>query len=157
MLLLFLADRMTQDRRVSVPRSTLATALRVSERRITERIKEAHEHGFLSTVRRGQKGITAVYQGLFPDAQGADSRPLKAGFSESESSPLNGTQISPLNSPKQAFSGTPVGPTNTRADLSERGSDRDVSNEENEACRWHGFAACPEDCADHPSTRRESA
>ncbi len=23
-----------------------------------------------------------------------------------------------------------------------------------DACRWHGFAACPPDCADHPTTRR---
>ena len=26
-----------------------------------------------------------------------------------------------------------------------------------EQCRWHGFAPCPEDCADHRNTRRETA
>ena len=135
-LLLFLSDHMREDRKVSVPRAKIASSLGRSERRITERITEAQDHGWLSTVVRGQKGLTAVYQGLFPDAlSGTDVRPLNrkvSQFSGTPTSPLNDAETRPLNGPKQAFSGTPGGPTSSRADLTAGGADRNErrSNEE---------------------------
>jgi hypothetical protein len=135
-LLLFLADNMREDRKVSVPREKVAAALGRSERRITERITEAHDAGWLWTVVRGQKGITAVYQGLFPDVlSGTDARPLNgkpSKFSGTPTSPLNDAETRPLNDPNQAFSGTHGGPTITRADPTEAGSDRNVGIDE----RW---------------------
>ena len=67
-LLLLLADEMRADLTVCVPRSELARSLDRSERRIQERIKEAKEAGLLATIVRGQKHVTAVYGGTFPDA-----------------------------------------------------------------------------------------
>lgn len=160
-LLLFLADHMRADRKVSIPREKVAKALGRSERRITERITEAQDNGWLWTVVRGQKGITAVYQGLFPDAvSGTDARPLNrrrvSPFSGTPTSPLNDAETRPLNRPKQAFSGTHGGPTITRADLSVTTHGRDVGSYETDGCRW-GHSLCPPDCADHPHNREASA
>jgi hypothetical protein len=98
-LLLLLADHMGADRRVSIPRTDLAAMLGISERRVTQRVTEAHTHGFLTTIVRGQKGVTAIYQGLFGEA-----------FRGTATSPLKGDALQPPDGP---FSGTPVGPTTT--------------------------------------------
>ena len=76
--LLWLADHMRTDRTVSVPRATAARALGKSERRIDDRNADARRAGLLDTVVHGQKGVTAVYAGLFPEP-----------FSASKSSVLN--------------------------------------------------------------------
>lgn len=65
-LLLFLADHMDGQRRVSVPRSRIAGALGVSTAEVTKRIGAAHAAGLLDTVRKGRPHVTAQYQGLFP-------------------------------------------------------------------------------------------
>ncbi len=154
-LLLLLADHMKADRTVSVPQEKLADHIGRSKRRVTERVTAAHKAGFLSTIAGGYVGHTAVYQGLFPNSQsGTDARPLSAQESRTILSPLLGAETRPLPKPE---SRTDVGPTSTRADLPTDGADRDVSSNEEDACRWHGFAPCPDDCADHPSTRRRSA
>ncbi|MBS45413.1 MAG: hypothetical protein CMH83_20025 [Nocardioides sp.] len=64
LLLLRLADDMNANAIVSVPRSHLADDLAAPAPRITEWISEAIEKRFLDRVRRGQPGVTAVYQGL---------------------------------------------------------------------------------------------
>lgn len=64
-LLLRLADSMNANAVVSVPRSQLAQEFDCPPVRITEWINQAKAAGFLSTVRRGRPGVTAVYQGLF--------------------------------------------------------------------------------------------
>lgn len=170
-LLLYLADHMRDNRQVSVPRAQVAKGLGRSERRVTERITEAHEAGWLSTVTRGQKGITAVYQGLFPDAfSGTDARPLNVSHSEfsgTPTSPLKGAETRPLNGPIQAFSGTPGGPTNRRADLSASGHGRNVGSDEQTegrrpashvpVCTWHPFTPCPADCAGHDDNQGVTA
>jgi hypothetical protein len=66
LLLLRLADDMSEKGIVSVPRSVLAEHLAVAPARITEWIRTAIVFGLLSSVRRGQPGVTAVYQGLVP-------------------------------------------------------------------------------------------
>ena len=63
-LLLRLSDGMDSKCIVSVPRSTLADELGVAPARITEWIAQAKALGFLSSVRRGRPGVTAVYQGM---------------------------------------------------------------------------------------------
>ncbi len=152
-LLLWLADRMRADRTVSVPRAEMTVALNRSERRIAERIAAAHEAGFLSTVAKGRVKRTAVYQGLFPDAESmTDGRTLSTEKRVTISSTL---KVAAGRTLSERESVTDVGHAITRADLSAVGHDRDVSNEE--GCRFHGWTACPEDCADHPSTREESA
>ena len=177
-LLLFLADNMRQDRTVSIPRERVAKALGRSERRITERITEAHEAGWLFTRVRGQKGVTAVYLGLFPETvSGTDARPLnghrtadRGKFSGTPSSPLNDAETRPLKGPNQAFSGTHGGPTITRADPSGATADRNASSNEGIedpelrnrravpaelVCEFHPWQACPSDCRGHRTSSRE--
>ena len=126
-LLLFMADRMTADRKVSVPRSQVANSLGVSERLVTERVGAAHRAGFLDTVVRGQKGRTAVYVGLFPDPQGTEIPYPEPEFRGKHTSPLNMTEI-PY--PETPFSGNPGVPTITTADRPAGVADRDASSEE---------------------------
>lgn len=68
-VLLLLADYMRQDRTVSVPRATIANKLGRTERRISQRIADAHHAGFLDTISKGYRGSTAVYVGTFPDPE----------------------------------------------------------------------------------------
>ncbi len=49
-LLLYLADHMGANRVVSVPRSTIARDLNISEREVTQRIEAAREAGLLDTA-----------------------------------------------------------------------------------------------------------
>lgn len=168
-LLLFLAENMREDRKVSLPRDQIARALGKSERRITERITEAHDAGWLSTVVRGQKGVTAVYQGLFPDVvSGTDARPLNrkpSKFSGTPTSPLNDAETRPLNEPNHAFRGrTSVPPIEERTS-SRVVTGRDVGSEEKAegtlvrfpatGCVWHEHF-CPDDCAKQPESRKAS-
>lgn len=67
--LLLLSERMNANRIVSVPLVQMARALGKSERSLLRHISDAHEKGLLSTVERGYIGHTAVYQGVFPDAE----------------------------------------------------------------------------------------
>jgi hypothetical protein len=64
LLLLRMSDDMSAVGIVSIPRSRLADELAAPPPRITEWVTEAKRAGFLSTVRRGRPGVTAVYQGL---------------------------------------------------------------------------------------------
>lgn len=99
-LLLVLAEHMRSNLHVSVPRRDLARWLNRSEKRIQERIKQAHEAGLLDTVSPGHRGHTAVYHGLFPDA---DSGTVSRALSEAE-----------IRTPMRANSGTPGGPTTSK-------------------------------------------
>lgn len=72
-LLLYLGERMdARTRTVSVPRSELAEVLGVPPARITERIREAREAGFLDTVVSGRPGVTSVYAAMYPTPKGTD-------------------------------------------------------------------------------------
>jgi hypothetical protein len=152
-LLLFLADHMKDNRTVSVKRDVIAKALGKSERRISERVAAAHDAGFLSTVAPGYRGHVAVYQGTFPEAE-----------SVTPTSTLSSAETRPLSTRERV---TPGGPTTTTADLSVGGADRHVGSKRQAEgrpvrdwltdCRWHTEQPCPEDCANHPDTRRRSA
>lgn len=96
---------------VSVLRPVLAERIGRSERRVTERLSDAVEAKLLDHVRRGQKGVTPVYRAMLPHS-----------LSETVYSPLNtqrdGSQpaeMSPDRPAESRFSGTPGGPTSSRA------------------------------------------
>jgi hypothetical protein len=74
-LLLFLADHMREDGYVSVPVSTISTALEIPPSRISERIAEAKRAKLLDTVQVGCPGRTATYRAML--AQG--EKPARAG------------------------------------------------------------------------------
>lgn len=68
-LLLYLADHMHPDRKVSIPRAQIADDLGCHEQRIAERFKKAVDAEYLTNVIPGHKGTTAVYQGCWPSNQ----------------------------------------------------------------------------------------
>lgn len=66
--LLYLAEYMNRTTKiVSRGRHLVAADLNVSERVVNKYNSEAIDAGFLSVVVRGRKGVTAVYQGTFPE------------------------------------------------------------------------------------------
>jgi hypothetical protein len=143
-LLLWLADHARQDMTVSVPRDRIAKALNKSERRIAERFRDARDAGFLFQMSAGYRGHTSVFRCTFPDVERV-----------TPTSTLSSAETRTL-SPQESV--TPGGHAITTADLSLRGTDRNVARDEREACRWHGQSSpCPSDCADHPTNRQESA
>jgi hypothetical protein len=63
-----LHEHMRADGKVSVSRKTVADALGWRHvQRVSERITEAHDAGFLITVIKGSYGRAAVWQAVFPD------------------------------------------------------------------------------------------
>jgi hypothetical protein len=110
--LLKLADHMRADRTVSVPRRTIARQLGKSERRIDERNKEARAAGLIDVVVRGQKNVTAVFVGLFPE-------PLSATDGGRAETTLSATESSALRTAdggraEKGFSATPGGRTSSK-------------------------------------------
>ena len=91
--LLYLADRMDDNRTVKVRRSDVAAALGTSERRIDDWNTAARNAGLLDVVRRGQKHVVAEYQGLFPEPLSATK---SSALSEPESPSVPG-QITARN------------------------------------------------------------
>ena len=71
-VLLVLADHITDRGYVSVPRSTIAETISRSPRRVTERLEKARDAGLLAVVRSGQPGRTAEYVAVIPAPHGAD-------------------------------------------------------------------------------------
>ncbi len=67
-LLLVLAVEMRENGYVSVPRLELCRRLDRRERVVSERLAQAVNAKLLDRVQRGQKGRTAVYRALLPDA-----------------------------------------------------------------------------------------
>ena len=68
-LLLVLGAHMDPTGLVSLKRCDLAAELGRSERRVAERLEQAVTVQFLTRMRRGQKGVTAVYRASLPVAQ----------------------------------------------------------------------------------------
>jgi hypothetical protein len=93
-LLLRLLEDMNHKLIVSVPRSKLAKDLGVPLPRISERAKVARDLGYLSQVRRGRPGVTAVYQGTTPN-RGTESVPLEVR----PPVPSRGTESVPVSDP----------------------------------------------------------
>lgn len=148
-LLLYLADHMRQDRKVSIPRKRIATELGKSPRRIDERFARAREAGFLDVVSSGYRGHTAVYQGMFPSAERV-----------TETSTLSSAETRTLSSGERV---TPGGRTITTADLTATAHGRDVGSEERPranrvrsgltACQFHPWQPCPSDCRNYDDQR----
>jgi hypothetical protein len=164
-VLLLLADHMRADRKVSVPCCDLAATLGKSERRVGHRIGEAIDRGFLVRVRRGQKGITAEYQGTFPSAVSmTPGVPAETTLSRTATSPLRKAPGVPAETPVRR---TPGVPTTTTAERQSDPQHRNVGNDEKTqdrpavvdlpVCSWHLHIACPEDCANHPANREATA
>jgi hypothetical protein len=149
--LLYLAEHMRADRKVSVPQARVESALGKSKRQVDERRAKAIEAGLLTRVSPGYKGHTAVYQGLFPTRERVTPT---STLSVRQGVTLSTLQrVTPHNTPLQ------------EADLFARGKDRDVGSYDEHrdrptaygltVCDCHGFT----DCANlpRPLDREESA
>lgn len=62
----YLYEHMDGSRMVSRPRAAMAHDLGRDERTIDRYVTATRRAGLIDTVVRGQKGVTAVYQGTFP-------------------------------------------------------------------------------------------
>jgi hypothetical protein len=114
-LLLTMHDDMDPQGYVSVPRPVLAERLGRSERRVTERLTEAVGARLLDHVRRGQKGVTPVYRAMLPQSfSGTDCSPLSR-IQRDGSEPAERAEVSPDRPAETPFSGTPGGPTSSKA------------------------------------------
>jgi hypothetical protein len=123
-VLIVLADEMTDTGYVSVPRQRLAALLNRSPRRITERLEKAREAGYLDVVQRGRPGRTAEYQATLPKR--SDSAPVRT-ISGSTQHHLMVRSAAPIMVPPSApcsadglsvlsgLYGADGGPANTRA------------------------------------------
>lgn len=69
---LWLARRMKPSRIVSVSEDVIAEAFGVSRTTVTNSIKHLKDSGLLVNVVAGRKGMTAVYQGMFPSSARID-------------------------------------------------------------------------------------
>ena len=121
LLLIYMSDHMQErNRHVSIPRVKMAAALGWAEQRVSQRLKEAVEAGFLSSVEPGYRGHTAVYQGLFPDVLEAE----RVRENRSQSQPRKHGRYVRGMRPQNTD-------TNTRADPLSRGDHREKrSNDE---------------------------
>ncbi|MEU8270158.1 hypothetical protein AB0B89_23740 [Sphaerisporangium sp. NPDC049002] len=70
-------EEMDAAGRVSVPREDLATRIGRGKARISERLQEAVDRGFLVRVSAGKRGSTAVYAGVVNGSACAD--PIESG------------------------------------------------------------------------------
>lgn len=153
-VLLFLADRMSADCKVSVPRKDIAASLGVSERRISERVSAAHAAGLLDTVSPGYRGHLPVYIGIF----GPTERVRESVTLNDPTDPERVTHTSTLNCPNSVTLSkrkrvTPVGPTIDTGDRPETTHDRNKrSNEETEPAPAHSSAALHEGDHRKPDT-----
>lgn len=76
-LLLLLAEHMTDAGYVSIPRETITAQLGVSSRRITARITEACRGGLLDQTGGGYHGVTARYVAVIPSKVDAERPPSR--------------------------------------------------------------------------------
>lgn len=143
--LIYLADYMDAERKVSRPRHLMAADLGVSERSVTEMVRGAHAAGLLSTVAPGRKGRTAVYQGLFPRADsGNPVVPAMRAVQGEETQRAENYEFLP---PMGPFSGNPVVPTSSTQSAPS-------------TCPYHADDGlpCPTDCRGYsPSSNEEQA
>ena len=146
LLLIYMADHMRErDKHVSIPRAQMAKALGWGEQRVSERLREAVDYGFLCAKSPGYRGHTAEYQGTWPDV------PIVKSVRENRT--LSRDQKHGRFSAGKRPEDTDA---TSRADLPVGTADRDEGSDD-EACRFHGWASCPADCADHPASRRRTA
>lgn len=93
----YLAVHMKNNRQVSRKRTLVATDLGVTERTVDRMNTDAIGAGYLRVVRPGQKGVTAVYRGTFPEIQRDNSCRSEVQFSATLGGRLNCPETVALN------------------------------------------------------------
>lgn len=98
LLILVVDNHMNPAGYFCVPRHVLAARLNRHPNRVTERIKDAKDAGFLTVVRPGYRGHTSEYQAVTPDQIAHRSAvriptPKIGDLSTPESSPDGGCAI----------------------------------------------------------------
>lgn len=88
-LCLYLADHMTPNRNVSVPRKQIADDLGCHEQRVAERFKKAVDADYLTNIQPGHIGRTAIYQACRPEVERTANPYTLEGTQSGTHSPLN--------------------------------------------------------------------
>jgi hypothetical protein len=139
-VLLVLADTMTDGGYVSVPRSALAKTINRSPHRITERLKLAREAGYLAIVRPAMPNRTAEYVATLPDLSGgAPVRTSRRGtpVRTSEVRSADPIQVPPSAPQADGVRGADGGTPNARASTTatEERSDGESADADESRCR----------------------
>jgi hypothetical protein len=163
-LLLRLSDDMNGNGIVSVSRSTLAHHLGVAPARITDWVNLAMRFGFLSSVRRGQPGVTAVYQGTVPPPGLVLPGVPSARYARADQAVvLPGVPPEPAawyalggshEGTRPAATGTANSSPMLRRGISEKAKEL-AARSDLPVCDCHGFPDCSS--LDRPHSREESA
>ncbi len=158
LLLVYMFDEVKErDMRVSIPRTKMAKALGWSEQRVSERLSEAVKLGFLGPVSPGYRGHTAVYQAMFPDVPIAKSVRKNRTLPRDQKHGRFAAPKRPEDTDTTSRANPAVGPTRRDIGIDERPEDQPARASVT-GCRWHDEThPCPEDCANHPHTRRRTA
>ena len=121
-LLLALVPYMDAKGYVSVPRDVLAERIGRPARRVAERTDQALAANYLARVKRGQKGVTAVYRAMLPEAYGATSpTPQDAANPHAENAPIT-TKFQHADGPFSMSPGGHASSSPTGASRSRRAS-----------------------------------
>ena len=154
-VLIVMAEAMTEAGYVSLPRNTLAKTINRAPRRVTERIELARLAGFLNVIRPGKPGQTAEYVATLPaHPHGAPVRTKPKGTSATRHGADSSHHSVRTGAPsKPDTHGADGGPTNTRARTRARNypETRERTGDERNA----GDAPSPN--GHHPSTVTEPA
>lgn len=144
-LLLFLAYheevRLTPHLTISVPRATVAEAMRITPGAVNKRTMAATKGGYLTKISGGYKGTTATYQFTFPDPQ---SNP-EPGHQKRKRYPKNETPLAKpnrdtyaetLHAQRDPGSGYPL--VSERPQIPARGDEAQPCSE----CEFAGCSLC---------------
>lgn len=147
--LTYLAEHMNSKRIVRRPRHLIARDLGVSIRTVDYWNTAAIEGQFLSIVRRGQKGVTAEYEGLMPDVQRASclraETHRKLRSEHAETPVQRAKDCAPVVPKATETFGAAVGGSDRHEGTYEKAEDHEVVVDLT-ACEWHRPFACPTDC-----------
>ncbi len=148
---------MTSTGRFSLHHDYIADGLGTTVANVKKLLQRLESKGHLSKVYPGTYGRPAGWQAL--DVRGDTMSPLKGGFRWGhhvppyavQTTPTRGDTMSPLTYR------TPADPSPARTSGVPPTTEIEVNSSNEEPCRFHGWAVCPSDCADHPSARRSAS
>jgi hypothetical protein len=157
---------MTSRGRFSLHHDYIARGLGTTVVNVKKLLQRLESKGHLSKVYPGTYGRPSGWQAL--DVRGDTMSPLKGGFRfvppyAVETTPTRGDTMSPLTYRTPDLGDpAPSSRVSRPADPQVLGSNEEAAvrpaGASSADCQWHDEASpCPEDCANHPASRRRTA
>ena len=145
---------MAPDGKFSLHYDYLARATSKSTGAVKKVLRSLATHGHLDLVHEGTFGRPTAWQALV--VRGAKNGRLTGGENGTPYGLgdwlIRGAETAPLTYKAPDHRDPPPA---SRVPTAALPQEEAATTEE--PCRWHGFASCPPDCADHPHTREASA